>query len=414
LTSSTPAPHARPAPPPTPPGRRRGASRWLPPVVAILLLAAVGFLIWYFLFRSEDGASSHPDQGNAVSLNPATLDFGDEDLGKRSAAQTVTLANGSADPLGIAEIAIEGENARDFVLTKATACATQAPLNEDESCALVVRFRPRARGSRAAELLLSFDGDRGSGTVTLRGRGVGEPAVVAETTRLDFGDVELEAKPETRRVALTNVGNAPLRIEEISIEGAAQANYKVGGSEKPCETGKRVKARATCTISVRFAPSKLGRRQATLVIVHDAEGSPTEVELRGIGTGEPKLEAGPDPLTFPRTQIDVAGKAKTVTVTNAGTDVLHISSIALGGGDVDDFEVVSGGSCSRGAELEPSGSCTVSVRFIPTRSGARQATLVIGNNTTDGPYSVALEGTGARPKVVQAQTAAETGTEAGA
>jgi hypothetical protein len=82
-----------------------------------------------------------------------------------------------------------------------------------------------------------------------------------------------------------------------------------------------------------------------------------------------------------------------VTITSAGTDVLHITSIVMTGSDTGDF--VPGQDCV-GASLDPSQTCDLKVTFQPTAAGPRQATLVIHQNLPwpDRGTTITLTGTG--------------------
>lgn len=355
----------------------------------------MGFLVWYFAFSSDGGGEQAASQG--VTLAPTSLDFGDEDIGDRSAAQQLTLTNGDATPLGIAKIAVQGANRRDFVVTRATRCSPEEPLNEAEACTIGVRFRPRGRGSRTASLVVHFDGDRRPEAVALRGNGIGEPSVTAETTRLDFGSVDLRTQPRRERARIDNVGNAPLAIESIAIEGPDAGDFRVVGrrAKQRCSADRRVGAGKSCTIVVRFTPSALGRRNATLVVTHDAQGSPTSFQLRGTGVGRPKGDLSPNSVTFVRTRVGQRSGRKTLRFENTGTDTLTVGAIRLADGNRRDF-VIAGGSCSADAKLEPGEACTVVVRFRPQRVGRRETTLEIEANTSTGVHTATLAGTGQR------------------
>jgi hypothetical protein len=65
--------------------------------------------------------------------------------------------------------------------------------------------------------------------------------------------------------------------------------------------------------------------------------------------------------------------------------------ISVGGADPQDFLVES--TCISDV-LQPGTGCSLFVRFIPTVSGARTATLVINDAATNVPVSVSLSGTG--------------------
>lgn len=83
---------------------------------------------------------------------------------------------------------------------------------------------------------------------------------------------------------------------------------------------------------------------------------------------------------------------QTVTVTNSGTAILSIASIATSG----DFTETN--TC--GATLAVNGSCQISVILTPTTTGPRTGTLTIADNAVNSPQSVSLSGTGIVPVAI--------------
>ena len=82
-----------------------------------------------------------------------------------------------------------------------------------------------------------------------------------------------------------------------------------------------------------------------------------------------------------------------MTVTNAGTVAVNFtgSGIVIAGTDLVDF-FISANTC--GASLAPGASCQVTVRFTPTATGARSATLNFNDDGGASPQTVALSGSG--------------------
>jgi hypothetical protein len=78
-------------------------------------------------------------------------------------------------------------------------------------------------------------------------------------------------------------------------------------------------------------------------------------------------------LNFGTQPLNTVGAAQTVTVTNSGHGLLTPDASRIGGADSDDF-LVSDDGCTQQA-LWPGDSCTVDLRFSPTATGARSATL---------------------------------------
>jgi len=78
------------------------------------------------------------------------------------------------------------------------------------------------------------------------------------------------------------------------------------------------------------------------------------------------------------------------TLTNQGTETLNITSINVTGTNAADFPKTT--TC--GSTLAPAASCTVSVSFTPSATGARTANLVFTDDAADSPQTVLLSGTG--------------------
>ena len=100
----------------------------------------------------------------------------------------------------------------------------------------------------------------------------------------------------------------------------------------------------------------------------------------------------PASLTFAAPQgLNTTSGAQVVTVSNAGIDPLAISSIGFTGANAAEFSQTT--TC--GASVAAGGSCTISVSFRPTATGARTANLVVTTNDPVNPLlSVGLSGTG--------------------
>jgi hypothetical protein len=98
----------------------------------------------------------------------------------------------------------------------------------------------------------------------------------------------------------------------------------------------------------------------------------------------PGPAATPSELTLPPVPVG-ATASSTVSVTDPGSEPLQIGNLSLTAGDV---SVTSDGCSAR--ILEPQQSCTVEVRFAPTKPGAAEATLSVpsDNGTLEVPVSV--------------------------
>ena len=99
------------------------------------------------------------------------------------------------------------------------------------------------------------------------------------------------------------------------------------------------------------------------------------------------VTASPSALSFGSVVTGTTSAAQTVTVSNPTGSAAAVSSIAATG----DFSQTN--TC--GSSIAANGSCTVSVKFAPTATGARTGTLTV--NAGGVTNTVSLTGTGTAP-----------------
>jgi hypothetical protein len=208
-----------------------------------------------------------------VTVSPNKILFGNQQIGSTSAAQTTTLQNTGHSTLVITNIAIAGPNPGDFAQTNncGVTLATGA------SCTFSVTFTPTGSGNRSATLNI-FDNAGGSPQhVSLVGTGIG-PMGTLSPTSLSFGNQNVGTTSGAKGVQLKNTGNSTLTISSIAIGGTnttdfAQTN-NCPGSLSPG---------AQCNINVKFSPTGIGTRTASLNVSDNASNSPQIASLTGAG-----------------------------------------------------------------------------------------------------------------------------------
>ena len=312
----------------------------------------------------------------AVTLTPTSLSFGDVATGVTSAVKTVTLKNSGKATLTITSIAITGTNSGDFPETK----TCTGSLAAGASCAIKVQFKPSATGARSAAVSITDNAAGSPQQVPLSGTGT--TAKLAPTP-LAFGTLAVGLTSPVKKVTLTNVGTTAITISSIAVTGA-----EAGDFPKTATTcGSSLAAAASCTVSLEFKPSTTGARSANLTVTDNAAGSPQQVPLSGTGT---TAELTPTSLSFGSVTVGASSAAKTVTLKNVGTAAITITSIAITGTDAGDFGQIP--TCA--SSLAAGASCTISVTFKPTVTGARSATLKVTDSAAGSPQQVTLTGTG--------------------
>jgi hypothetical protein len=79
---------------------------------------------------------------------------------------------------------------------------------------------------------------------------------------------------------LTNTGSAPLVVTAVSIAGADASDFEV--TTESCQASP-VAAGETCRIDLRFTPSGVGVRSATLTVADNTAAGTTTAPLSGTG-----------------------------------------------------------------------------------------------------------------------------------
>ncbi len=315
-----------------------------------------------------------------VSVSPVTLTFGPQVVGTKSADQMVTVTNtGSATDLAFSSVSISGEFLID---TTGTTCTTSGTVAPGGMCQVAVAFAPTTAGSLSGTLTFTDNASPTAQTVALNGTG---SAISISPASLTFGSTVVGTTSNAQTVTVTNTG-----VSGISFSGfTTTGDFAVDANSTTCSTTTALAASASCTVGVTFAPTVTGVRTGSLAIASNA-GSGT-VALSGTGTA-PGVTLNPSSLSFGSTEPGTTLPPQSVTLTNSGTSDLTITGIVASG----DFAIdATGTTCSTGAAIAPSASCTIRVTFTPTAGGTRSGTVTIADNAPGSPQTVALSGAGA-------------------
>ena len=203
-------------------------------------------------------------------------------------------------------------------------------------------------------------------------------ASFSPTTPLAFLPQLLNTESSGQAVSLTNSGTAPLTISSVT----AQGGFKVSDN-----CGKSVNAGATCTITVRSAPTTEGTLAGTVTIHDSASSKPQVIELSGAGT---VVELKPATLSFPSQPLNTKSSPQQVELTNTGEATLAISNVIIENGNWTSF--LQTNTC--GTSVPAGGKCTLSLTFDPVKSGTLGSDLDIYDSGGGTFQRVTLSGTG--------------------
>jgi len=342
-------------------------------------------------------------------LSTASLTFADQVVLTKSTVEAVTLTNSGDEPLPITSISIGTSN---YVI--ANDCPVQ--IAAGASCQVRVAFVPKQIGLLDDYIQITAEGYQGE--VSLQGTGVlasaGNGTLVFSPTALNFGSAVLSQVGPAQTISLMNTGNSPVTINAMDatanngvggpgdfvlVEPSTNYPYITCGYQYNYTTGSYqyylvpfvLAPQTSCSIVVGFQPSISGQEAGTLSITDSAVGSPHTLGLSGMGIQSVQpLTISPSTMTFPSQPVGDPSAAQTFVINNPGNDYVAIDRTFTTG----DFAIVNSASNCGGTKLGPQASCSVSVAFEPTATGARTGTLTLTDALSSTPSVFNLSGTG--------------------
>jgi uncharacterized repeat protein (TIGR01451 family) len=353
-----------------------------------------------------------------VAVVASSLPFGNQTI-NQTATLPLTVTNNGTDNLNLAStnaVVISGTDASFFGIGAGTTCTADSAINPGNSCTINLTFAPTTlRSYGPATLTITDDSGAVVGStqpVSLTGAGVTSTVNFAPSI-VQFGNHRVNTTCTAPMTSvLTNSGSTTLSITNAALDTTTGNSgdfllVPTATGVTDCRTVSTVAAGASCTIAVAFMPTAIGARSATVKVTDSATGSPHTFTLTGSGIA-PIAMPSPTTVTFTNQITSTTSAAQTVTLTNSGTDVLHMATVAIdpASTNASDFAMASGGNnpCVAGMTIgstSGSNTCTVSITFTPVAAGARgPAVLKITDDSgavTGSVQSVNLSGTGVTP-----------------
>ena len=196
---------------------------------------------------------------------------------------------------------------------------------------------------------------------------------VASTTEVGFGSVPLHVPSPSIAVTVTNWGTSSMNLGPFSTTGDFSETSK-------CP--KSLAAGASCMINVTLTPTATGTRTGTLTIDDSDPSSPQIVNLSGTGS-HVKLSVFWPGLSYGMKDVNSKSN-QSLTYTNIGTKPVNITSVQA----IGNFSQTN--TC--GGTVAPGVSCTFTVTFQPTTTGAAFGNLAINDTDIGSPHVVHLAG----------------------
>lgn len=245
-------------------------------------------------------------QGNATSIAdgdgmPTTTDwtdFGSTDVTGGTIDRIFTIYNtgsGSLTLSGTPKIVIGGTNAADFSVS---ADATSPVAATTGSTTFTIHFNPSAAGTRSATLsIANDDSDENPYNFSIQGTGLGPEMDVngnaltitdgdaspSTTDWTDFGATSISGGTIDKTYTIYNTGGGILTLSgtpKIVVGGTNAADFTVTSDA----TSPVAATTGSTTFTVRFDPSAIGTRSATLSIANnDSNENPYNFSIQGTG-----------------------------------------------------------------------------------------------------------------------------------
>ena len=335
-----------------------------------------------FALALGGSASAAP---SALTLNPTSLTFGDQDIDAGATpTQGVNVTNSSGGPVGIISATIGGADASEFSV--ASESCSGATLNDGDSCEVTVHFDPTSVGAKSATL--TFTDTTGTADVLLQGNGItgtlGASPVTFQPQPFYFGDPQAGVNlAETTNVARVHVAFA-------TFTGPDAARFYVQFGENCVHQAYFPGNSCSFGIAMHAAPP--GTYTAALEVTNDGNTSPLVIPLSVTELAGPKLTVTPSLAAFGDVGVGQE-RAQAISVVNAGDFQLPIQQVFVLTGWPDVFSM-SDDSCS-GQVLPPGATCGVMVHFRPSFLGPLDASLFFISGEQGPPvHIVSLNGTG--------------------
>ena len=378
-------------------------------------------------------------QGNSLSISDGDVtpslsdhtDFGGVNTMVGTITRTFTIENTGTANLnltGSTKVTLGGPQAGDFSVISQSSSPV-AP--GGGTTTFQVEFDPGSSGIREATITIANnDSTENPYNFDIQGTGTGpapeinlvgnsQSIVDGDTTpslsdHTDFGSTSVAGGSVTRTFTIGNLGTADLTLTDspkVTLSGTHVGDFSIIlQPTSPVSSGG-----GTTTFQVKFDPTGIGIRNATIIIANDdsdenpyifsIQGTGTEPEINLRGNGQSILNGDITPSFTDHTDFGSASLSsgmitRTFTIENTGTADLDLSGlpeVTLSGAHGGDFSITSQPTSPVSSE---GGTASFQVEFDPSSSGIRVATISIANNDSDeNPYTFDIQGTGIEPEM---------------
>lgn len=223
----------------------------------------------------------------AISVNPSSLTFTNQQPGVASAPQKIMITNSGGAPMTNVCLAITGVAASSYSFVPNTC---EASLSNGSSFTVQIVFTPNATGAIAATLDISSSTSGVTPVaVPLNGSGQLQTGFSTNPAQLNFSVLGAGRSSPAQSVTVTN--SSSYAIGSVALATAAPFSI----AQNTC--GGSLAAGANCSASLVFQPTASGSSAGVLTVTSAAVATPASVALTGVGFDFALSASGPTSQT---------------------------------------------------------------------------------------------------------------------
>ncbi|HKW77803.1 MAG TPA: IPT/TIG domain-containing protein [Candidatus Limnocylindria bacterium] len=226
---------------------------------------------------------------------------------------------------------------------------------------------------------------------------------------LIFPDLLVNTIGPLQFLQLTNTGNAPIQIGQVTTTGSYLLGAQIGGCLSSVGggtgTGILLGVGQSCPLPIAAFPKTVGANNGVLTIPSDS-GPPLLVAL--FNNGLSPLKAASSSLIFPDLLVNTIGPLQLLQLTNVGANPIQIGKVTTTGSYLLGAQIggclssVGGGEGS-GILLGPGQSCPLPIAAYPRALGMNFGVLTIPSDAQT-PVLIALFNNGLPNLVANSQS----------
>ena len=207
-----------------------------------------------------------------LTLTPASLAFGSENVGSIGPGQIVTIKNTSAAAITLTGISFTGTNPTSYGAL--STCTASLPASS--SCSAMVSFFPKATGALSGSL--GVTSSAGNGSTALSGTGIATAALSFSSKSVAFPTTTHGSQTVASIVTVTNSGTTTATFGFIGLGGANPSDFY---QLNTCGTSLAVGAK--CSFYIVFQPAAALAYSATLELFDNAQSGYQSIAVSGTG-----------------------------------------------------------------------------------------------------------------------------------